>query len=99
MLEETTVVQGFFFVSVSECQIQALDSLPRGKESIFLESEELEKFIVGKLFSEFEGFVCVCIKNSWLNVDCDLQKPAQKLKLLLSGVSCMGCQDTADNWQ
>lgn len=65
MFEETKVfcrgVLGFS-LSASECQIQALDNLPCGKEKIFLESEELEKldmFIVGKHFSKFEGFFCV----------------------------------------
>lgn len=89
----------FFFLSASECQIQALDNLPCGKEKIFLESEELEKldmFIVGKLFKIF-GVFFVYMKNSWVNMNCDLQNPSQKLKLLLSCVSCMGCQNTADN--
>lgn len=78
MFEETKVGGTGMFLSASECQIQALDNLPCGKENTFLESEEFEKldmFIVGKLFSKFEGFfLWDFFKNSWVNMNCDLPK-------------------------
>lgn len=51
----------------------------------FIEGEKLEKldmFIVGTL-QNLRGF-CLCVKNNWVDMNCDLQKPSQKLKLLRS---------------